>query len=690
MTSWFFHVLLLVLIWEVRSSEESWGTDVPVRNIRFVTDKEWSNYVDETPRFLAFFYAPWCGHCKAAKPELSEASEKVNIPLVAVDCTSSGSETCEAQNVQAYPKIKYFEGSDVAVEDYGGPRTKNAFVSYVRGKDPNYVATEEDKQDEWGEGNKGDVLLVTDDEFEDYALKTPRFMAFFFAPWCTHCKTTKPEYAAASKEVSIPMIALDCTSWGAKTCRDYEVSGYPTILYFDHEHPDADQHQTYQGGRTKKSFVKFLTKKDPNYEPSQFENVVPDHWPDSTRVIHMTDDHFDEYTTRHPRFLAFFYAPWCGHCKSAKPDYAAAASRFSQRIFRFVAIDCTEDGVEICQKFQIGSFPTFLYFNGGDADPEPAFEGSDRSSGDFITFVWQKLFDAHPVTETSTPEDLQKIPVKVLQEHLRKRGANCKGFVDKMQLISKVLEVVKKQPKIEAPGKSKRRKKSLMQEKREEKANAVAAVGWSEETHGNGQVVHTYTDDTIESHIRATNGKGSLVFFFAPWCVHCKDQKTGYVEASEKIAEIFEEREIETSVSPFAAVDCDQAIHVCQKYGITSYPKYRWIEEPGSHGTDFPGGRSMEGFTTFVAEKFGESWKPPPNFEAYMDSQPKYTRVHKRVGYGVNDNGEFETWDEDPDTGDEIPGTRSVGGNDNAELRGMRAIGSDEPPADELPGHGEL
>lgn len=79
-----------------------------------------------------------------------------------------------------------------------------------------------------------------------------------------------------------------------------------------------------------------------------------------------------------------FYAPWCGHCKAAKPEYTAAAQLFGDnKKVSFAALDCTKYNY-LCKKHDVNGFPTFVYFNyGKNASP---YNG-DRSQEGFADFM---------------------------------------------------------------------------------------------------------------------------------------------------------------------------------------------------------------------------------------------------------------------------------------------------------------
>ena len=45
-------------------------------------------------------------------------------------------------------------------------------------------------------------------------------------------------------------------------------------------------------------------------------------------MSHLTDATLKTELKRKKHALVMFYAPWCGHCKSAKPEFNQAAAEF--------------------------------------------------------------------------------------------------------------------------------------------------------------------------------------------------------------------------------------------------------------------------------------------------------------------------------------------------------------------------
>ena len=156
----------------------------------------------------------------------------------------------------------------------------------------------------------------------------------------------------------------------------------------------------------------------------------------SHKVVHLGDEGFESFLSETERALVMFYAPWCGHCKSMKPDFAAAAKIVSHKA-TLAAVDCTTQ-TNACEQFSVNSYPTVKYFDNGS--PED-FDG-DRSSGAFINFIDKRI----PDSEWILTADLSKVPTKVLKKILRQRGVACRGCSERHEFI-KLVEEVKHLPK---------------------------------------------------------------------------------------------------------------------------------------------------------------------------------------------------------------------------------------------------
>ena len=102
------------------------------------------------------------------------------------------------------------------------------------------------------------------------------------------------------------------------------------------------------------------------------------------QVVHLTDVTFKSFLKKKKHALVMFYAPWCGHCKAAKPEFTATAEIFADDKKRsLAALDCTKFQ-SVCDQFDVTGFPTFKYFNYGK-HPSPYY--SDRSSDGFTEFM---------------------------------------------------------------------------------------------------------------------------------------------------------------------------------------------------------------------------------------------------------------------------------------------------------------
>ena len=109
----------------------------------------------------------------------------------------------------------------------------------------------------WAEG---DVVELTDDNFDDTIKKSPIIMVKFYAPWCGHCKSFAPEYEKAAKQIKqdgkpYVLANLDATAH-KKAAEKHGVTGFPTVKLFINGNPID-----YNADRTAEAVITFIDKK---------------------------------------------------------------------------------------------------------------------------------------------------------------------------------------------------------------------------------------------------------------------------------------------------------------------------------------------------------------------------------------------------------------------------------------------
>lgn len=93
-----------------------------------------------------------------------------------------------------------------------------------------------------------DVVVLIERNFTTVVENNRFVMVEFYAPWCGHCQSLAPEYAAAATELKndgVVLAKVDATQEN-DLAHEYDVQGFPTVSFFI-----DGVHKPYTGQRTK-------------------------------------------------------------------------------------------------------------------------------------------------------------------------------------------------------------------------------------------------------------------------------------------------------------------------------------------------------------------------------------------------------------------------------------------------------
>ncbi|XP_035650501.1 protein disulfide-isomerase A6-like [Oncorhynchus keta] len=216
--------------------------------------------------WLIEFYAPWCGHCQSLTADWKKTATALKgiVKVGAVDADQHKSLGGQ-YGVRGFPSIKIFGANKNKPDDYQGGRSSQAIVdgalntlrTLVKDRLSGRSGGSDNSRQSGGGGSKKNVVELTDDNFDRLVLDSGEvWLVEFFAPWCGHCKSLEPEWAAAASAVKeqtkdkVHLGAVDATVHQGLASR-YGVRGFPTIKIFK----KGEEPEDYQGGRTRGDII---------------------------------------------------------------------------------------------------------------------------------------------------------------------------------------------------------------------------------------------------------------------------------------------------------------------------------------------------------------------------------------------------------------------------------------------------
>ncbi|KAJ5787980.1 hypothetical protein N7457_002970 [Penicillium paradoxum] len=172
----------------------------------------------------------------------------------------------------------------------------------------------------------------------------------FYAPWCGHCKSLKPAYEKAAKNLDglANVAAINCDDDNNKPfCGQMGVQGFPTLkIVTPSKKPGKPRVEDYQGARSAKGIVDAVVDRIPNH------------------VKRATDKDLDK---------------WLGQNEDRPKAILFTEKGTTGALIRALAIDFL-GAIDIAQvrnkesasvkKFGVTEFPALVLVPGGDAEPK--------------------------------------------------------------------------------------------------------------------------------------------------------------------------------------------------------------------------------------------------------------------------------------------------------------------------------
>ncbi|XP_014255259.1 protein disulfide-isomerase A5-like isoform X1 [Cimex lectularius] len=354
--------------------------------------KAFFKYLQERKHLFAFFYDPFCPHCRKAKPEFLKVAQQIDVPCAKVDCTEN-EWLCKTLKIESLPTFRYFttDNTKVSWATFSGDRVSNNLINFVNeelksggnvskfeGLTKRYYSTVSSYANE-------NLLNITSENLNQQ-LEGRNVLVLFYNSYsilllaCKDCHNIINLLTQASKVVdrNTGYFAICNAEKNPAITEKLTIYKFPLLKYFKNGHYVMD----FQEEIKLENLIAFMNTMKPKiFSAKLTHSEKKSLWrgiDGADHIVHITNETLVQSLQKYPSLLIFFYACWSRSCINLKHVYANAAKKLDPKYGRLAACDA-EDNIDVADQLLVSHFPTFKYFRNGHYLTDYKGERSEES-----------------------------------------------------------------------------------------------------------------------------------------------------------------------------------------------------------------------------------------------------------------------------------------------------------------------